>query len=238
MKIQIYFMLFITYAIIGWILETTYVFIGTKKLYNRGFMVGPYIPIYGVGCLLITILLSRYQDSVFGLFCMSMVICSLLEYFTSYIMEKLFKTRWWDYSKRRYNINGRICLETMVPFGLVSLIVIYFLNPFFIDLYETMNPTGLNILCIIIAIIFMTDFIFSLIVVSGYSKTLKNIKAVNKDATQDINQYIKDLFTKKSYFSRRLVKAFPNMKVVDKIKKKLQELVEEQKAEKKETVNK
>ena len=127
MKIQIYFMLFITYAIIGWILETTYVFIGTKKLYNRGFMVGPYIPIYGVGCLLITILLSRYQDSVFGLFCMSMVICSLLEYFTSYIMEKLFKTRWWDYSKRRYNINGRICLETMVPFGLVSLIVILYL---------------------------------------------------------------------------------------------------------------
>ena len=173
MRIQIYFMLFITYAFIGWILETTYVFIGTKKLYNRGFMVGPYIPIYGVGGLLITILLSRYQNSVFGLFCMSMVICSLLEYFTSYIMEKLFKVRWWDYSKRKYNINGRICLETMVPFGLVSLIVIYFLNPFFIDLYETMNSTGLNILCIVLATIFIIDFIFSFTIVSGYSKNIK-----------------------------------------------------------------
>ena len=144
-------------------------------------------------------------------------------------MEKLFNARWWDYSKRRYNINGRICLETMVPFGLVSLLVIYFLNPFFINFYEAMNKTGLNILCIVIAIIFLVDFIFSFIVVSGYSKTLKNIKTVNKDATQDINQYIRDIFTKKSYFSRRLVRAFPNMSVVDKIKKKLQELVEDQK---------
>lgn len=224
--IQIYFMLFITYATIGWLLETTYVFIGTKKLYNRGFMIGPYIPIYGVGGLLITILLSRYQDSVFSLFCMSIVICSLLEYFTSLLMEKLFKARWWDYSNRTFNINGRICLETMVPFGLVALIVIHFLNPFFLNLYEKMNPLGLNILSIIIATIFLIDFIFSFIVVSGYKQTLKGIKTINKDVTEDVNAYIRELFTKKSYFSKRLVKAFPNMRVVGKIKKKLQGLIE------------
>lgn len=224
--IQIYFMLFITYATIGWILETVYVFIGTKKLYNRGFMLGPYIPIYGVGGLLITILLSRYQDSAFSLFCMSIVICSLLEYFTSLLMEKLFKARWWDYSNRKFNINGRICLETMVPFGLVALLVIYFLNPFFMNLYEKINPIGLNILSIIIATIFVIDFIFSFIVVSGYKQTLKGISSINKDITEDVNTYIREIFTKKSYFSKRLVKAFPNMSVVGKIKKKLQGLIE------------
>ena len=91
-----YFMLFMFYSIVGWIIEVIYTFITDKKIVNRGFLIGPYCPIYGVGCLLIIILLKKYTDDFIVLFIMSMLICSLLEYLTSYVMEKLFNARWWD----------------------------------------------------------------------------------------------------------------------------------------------
>jgi len=108
-------MLFFIYAILGWIIETTLVSIEKKKFVNRGFLIGPYCPIYGFGGLAITILLKNYTKDPIVLFLMAVIICACLEYFTSYIMEKLFKARWWDYSKKKYNINGRICLETIIP---------------------------------------------------------------------------------------------------------------------------
>ena len=66
----------------------------------------------------------------FALFALSIIVCSILEYFTSYIMEKLFKVRWWDYSDKKFNINGRICLETMVPFGILGTLIVCYINPF------------------------------------------------------------------------------------------------------------
>ena len=134
-KICLLFLLFMTYSFIGWLMEVTCKLIETKKIINRGFLIGPYCPIYGWGCLLITMLLNKYVDDPLVLFVMAIIICSILEYVTSYLMEKLFKARWWDYSKRRFNINGRICLETMVPFGLLALFIMYFINPFFVSLY-------------------------------------------------------------------------------------------------------
>lgn len=78
-------------------------------------MIGPYCPIYGWGALAITILLKRYIDDWIVLLFMSIITCGILEYATSYVMEKLFHARWWDYSRRKYNINGRVCLETLIP---------------------------------------------------------------------------------------------------------------------------
>ena len=127
-NILTYFMLFFIYAILGWIIETTLVSIEKKKFVNRGFLIGPYCPIYGFGGLAITILLKNYTKDPIVLFLMAVIICACLEYFTSYIMEKLFKARWWDYSKKKYNINGRICLETIIPFGLLGCFVTYVSN--------------------------------------------------------------------------------------------------------------
>lgn len=85
-------------------MEISFTLYKDKTLVNRGFLMGPYCPIYGCGCILIILLLKRYLNDFIALFIMSMVICSILEYLTSYIMEKLFKARWWDYSDRRFNI--------------------------------------------------------------------------------------------------------------------------------------
>ena len=152
-----YFMLFFIYAILGWIIETTLVSIEKRKFVNRGFLIGPYCPIYGFGGLAITILLKNYTKDPIVLFLMAVIICGTLEYFTSYIMEKIFKARWWDYSAKKYNINGRICLETVVPFGILGCLVMYVLNPITFKYLNMLSNSMLNIISAICFTIFITD---------------------------------------------------------------------------------
>ena len=131
---KIYFLLFIIYAFLGWVIEEINEVVTTKKFVNRGFLIGPYCPIYGFGGLIITFLLTKYNNDLLILFVLSVVIFSCLEYFTSYLLEKLFDARWWDYTNRKYNLNGRICLETMIPFGLLGIFVIHYSNPFILKI--------------------------------------------------------------------------------------------------------
>lgn len=209
LEIRNYFLLFIIYSVIGWILEVIYSLFVDRKLTNRGFLIGPYCPIYGMGCVLILILLSKYMDSPIGLFVLAIVICSILEYFTSYLMEKLFKARWWDYSNKRFNINGRICLETMIPFGLIACLVIYIINPFFVSLLDSVSESVLNIVSIVIGIIFIVDVVTSFNVINNFKKTVKNVSF--EDRTEDVNSYVKNILLKKSFLYRRLVYAFPRI---------------------------
>ena len=115
--IRVAFILFMFYSIFGWVLEVLGKLIECKRFINRGFLIGPYCPIYGVGAILITALLGKYQDDIIALFIMAIVLCGTLEYLTSYVMEKVFHARWWDYSQRKFNINGRVCLYTIIPFA-------------------------------------------------------------------------------------------------------------------------
>ena len=103
-----YFLLFIIYSFMGWLMEIIDNIIVKHKIVNRGFLLGPYCPIYGFGCLSLIFFLSNYKSDPIILFFMAIVICSILEYSTSYIMEKLFKLRWWYYIDKKFNINGRI----------------------------------------------------------------------------------------------------------------------------------
>lgn len=204
------FMLFIIYSIIGWLMETSFNTIVTKKFTNRGFFMGPYCPIYGVGVLLILYLLKNYQTDPLVLFVMSIVICSLLEYTTSFLMEKIFKNRWWDYSDRKFNINGRICLETMIPFGLIGTFIFYGLNPFISNTITSMPKIILIITSISLFLIFLIDAIISLNIIIKLEKISKNIKT---DSTDEITKKVKEIISSKSIFQKRLTDAFPNMKI-------------------------
>ena len=117
-------------------METILTFITDKKFINRGFLIGPYCPIYGCGCLLLIYFLTKYEEH-WAIFALTLIICSILEYSTSWIMEKLFKLRWWDYTKMRFNINGRICLETMVPFSIIGTLVVKYINPFLLNIIHS-----------------------------------------------------------------------------------------------------
>lgn len=207
-KFCFYFMLFIIYSFIGWSIEVVGKLIEKHKFINRGFLVGPICPIYGWGCIAIILLLSKYKSSPMVLFLMAIIICSILEYFTSYFMEKLFHVRWWDYTRRKYNINGRICAETMIPFGLLGCLVVYIVNPIFTGLLNKIPVNTLNILAIIIFTIYVIDNIVSLSVMFGFKGTLKTVE---KDGTEEITKKVREVLLKRNFLYKRLVNAFPNI---------------------------
>lgn len=229
---KIYFLLFMIYSIAGWCLEVTCKLIENKKFVNRGFLIGPYCQIYGCGALLITFLLKKYIDDPFTLFIMAIVLCGTLEYLTSYFMEKVFKARWWDYSKRKFNINGRICLGTIIPFGVLGLFITYVSNPFLLDKLGALSEMWLNILFWTLLVIYIIDNIVSQVVVR-YIRKVEKDAYTETDNTEEITRKVKELLTTKSPLHRRLANAYPSLQAVKiKIKEKtekIKEQVEEQK---------
>ncbi len=206
-KLSYYFILFIIYSFIGWCMEVIIKLVEKKKFVNRGFLIGPICPIYGCGCLLLILTLSKYKNNIFVLFGMAIFICSVLEYLTSYIMEKLFNARWWDYSTKRFNLNGRICASTMIPFGILGSLVVYIINPLITKLIYIISVKSLNLISLILFVVFICDLIVSIIIMFGFKGTLKTIE---KDGTEEISKKVKEILTKKSYLYKRLVEAFPN----------------------------
>jgi uncharacterized membrane protein len=199
------------YASFGWFLEVLAKLIEKGKFINRGFLIGPYCPIYGIGMLSIAVLLSQYETEPIILFVMSIVICSILEYFTSLIMEMIFKARWWDYSRQKYNLNGRICLETMVPFGFLGVIIIYFVNPAVLDVLAKISITSLHAISIILLIVFVSDILISF---SGtYKLNLAKLKL--EDNTEEIKEKFQAMLFNRWGILLRLQKAFPNLNLIE-----------------------
>ena len=208
-----YILLFFIYAFIGWCIEVVAKIIDDRKFVNRGFLIGPILPIYGIGVLLI-LLVSKPGDNFIVIFLKAIFVCSILEYFTSWVMEVFFKTRWWDYSQRRFNLNGRICLNTMIPFGILGLLVVYVLNPFFTFLIDH-SPYVVNVIFVGIFVFFiLLDFI---ITVKVLMKIKRKIKTTAKDNTPKIRTKISKWLDDNSYVFRRLRKSFPNLDIRGKI---------------------
>lgn len=206
-EIYYYFLLFLIYSFIGWLIEVIGKLIEKHKFINRGFLIGPICPIYGHGCILMILTLSRYKDNPLTLFIYAIFICSLLEYFTSYFMEKIFKARWWDYSTKRFNLNGRICAETMIPFGILGTLVICVINPIFEYLLNLFNFETIKITAVVLFIIYIIDYTISLIIMFGFKGTLKTVE---KDGTEEITKKVKKILINKNVLYKRLVEAFPN----------------------------
>ncbi len=232
--LRVYFLLFMTYAILGWCMEVICKLIQYKRFINRGFLIGPYCPIYGYGAILITFLLKKYTNDPIALFFMAIIICGTLEYLTSYFMEKIFKARWWDYSQKKFNINGRVCLNTIIPFGLLGLFIIYVSNPFLLSKINLLPETALNIVSGVLFVIYIADSIVSGVVMRYVKKTEKDY-AKELDNTEEMTKKVKEVLQNKSILHRRLVDAYPKLEAVKiKIKEKRKEIkdkIEEQKNE-------
>lgn len=215
-ELTICFLFFIIYSFCGWVIETIVCSIEERKIVNRGFLIGPICPIYGCGAIIISLLLTSYKDDWIVVFCLATILAGTLEYFTSWLMEKMFHARWWDYSKNKFNINGRICLETMLPFGLLGIAIIYLLNPFFYNLLTKFPQNVINILGIILLIILIIDSILSLHVVSKVTKAVKTVSEDNKkDNTNEITEKVKELL-RNTWRGKRLIDAFPKFETITK----------------------
>ena len=215
-----YFLIFIIYSFVGWCVEIIYVYYDEDKLVNRGFLVGPYCPIYGVASLLMIYLLTRYMKDVEVVFVMAVILCTAAEYLTSLIMEKMFNTRWWDYSNKKFNLNGRICLKISIAFGLLGTLLLYVIHPFVLSVLSKFSTLSLTIASVIIFIIFIVDLCLSFNIISKLEFT--QVK-MNFDNTENISKKVRDTLSKKSILMKRLINAFPDFKTVnlDKIKFRL-----------------
>ena len=148
LTLECYILLFFTGAFLGWVMEVVCKLIQFGRFINRGFLIGPYCPIYGFGAVLVTALLTPFSASPPAVFVLAMAVCGTLEYLTSYVMEKLFHARWWDYSHRRFNLNGRVCAGTLIPFGLLGLGMVYVARPLLFGLYLKLPQPWMDGLCV------------------------------------------------------------------------------------------
>ena len=206
-----YFMLFLTYSIVGWTFEVISCSILQKKLViNRGFLIGPYCPIYGTSALLMLLFLERYLYDPIVLFIMATLVCTIMEYVTSYVMEKIFKVRWWDYSEKKFNLNGRVCLFNSCMFGVLGLVLMYLLNPFYAGLLSKIPNVLFMVITLTCFIIFLSDVVLSLIIM--FQLKINTNLMGRKDATEEISKKVREALAKNRIFTGRLSGAFPKAK--------------------------
>ncbi len=213
-KFCIIFITFIIYSFLGYIIEVLDILRREKRLViSRGFFIGPYLPIYGFGSLLMLLFLTRYQDELITLFIMSSFVCTLLEYLTSLILEKIFKLRWWDYYDRKHNLDGRVCLENAILFGFGGIVVVDIVNPLIIKLLLLFSKHFIIIIATILLILFLTDLVVSIFILIHLEINVS--KYFNTDATSKIKKEVKASLSKYSTLTYRLFRSFPDIQAQD-----------------------
>ncbi|RVU98593.1 hypothetical protein EII22_01950 [Coriobacteriales bacterium OH1046] len=158
---------FAIYSCAGWLFESILCSVSEKRFINRGFLNGPICPIYGAGALAAVLFLRGEPDGM-SLFCWGAVVCSLLEYLTSWVMEKIYHTRWWDYSDRFLNLNGRICVPATLLFGLFVVLVVRVIQPALEALFSMTDPQLLSAICGIFIAVLAIDLLVTHIGLSGF----------------------------------------------------------------------
>lgn len=135
---------FIFFSIIGYIGELVYCSLNKRK--SGKALYGPWCPLYGLGGLLITSVLSSFESNILLVYIVGVLVSSFTEYFVSLVLEVIFDARWWDYSFKKFNLNGRICLENSLLFGVLAVIVYYLYIPFRVYVVSICNPLLLRVI--------------------------------------------------------------------------------------------
>ncbi len=207
-------LLYFIFAILGWIMEVSLKYIQYHRFINRGFLIGPYCPIYGWGVVGVTILVGGLigrKGTIAETFWAGFVICGALEYFTSYYMEKMFHARWWDYSSKPMNLNGRIWIGNLILFGLASLVIVRFIAPHYFNWADTLNADLLNSIALVIIILMIVDYSVSHFLMSLVKK---QIDQSDKDNTEEISRQVRLLLKDHSLLERRILTAYPDFKAL------------------------
>lgn len=172
--IKIYICFFI-YSIIGWIWESFLCSsVELKKLVNRGFFLGPYCPIYGLGATL-SYLLLRDIGSATLIFILASIVSCTIEYIVGYILEKMFKDRWWNYDNYPFQLHGRVCLYGLVIFGLANVVIVKISTPFLMFSLSVIKDSILIGLAISISLVSFVDLIITISARKKLNKKLSNI---------------------------------------------------------------
>lgn len=202
-------LLFFIYSAAGWCVEVALGATLQQKMVNRGFLIGPVCPIYGFGAVIMSLVAGR-GESILEIFLISFLAGAVLEYSTSYFMEKLFRVRWWDYHDEKLNLHGRICLKYLICFGVGGVLIIKFINPILLGLFNAIGVVPRMVIAAVLVGLLLADLGVSLWLII---KCRVTVGTVNADATEEITQHVRQALMEKGKLDRRLAKAFPDMHI-------------------------
>lgn len=172
------FIFFIFYSVFGWVCEEIWCTVTFKKITKRGMLYGPLCPIYGFGAVSILYFLEPWRNTWVRLFIASVLLTSVLEYFTSWLLEKLFHAKWWDYSDEPFNLNGRCCLVNSCAFGVGGLALFHIMHPFVERaLYSPIITPYIHYIATALAVILTTDILFTIRKLVDFATTMEKFKA-------------------------------------------------------------
>lgn len=201
-KIICYFFL---YSLLGWAMESIYISVGQRRLVNTGFLYGPFCPIYGFGAVVLYVLLIHLQGKPVLIFFTGFFVLSVWEYFVGFLLEKIFKTKYWDYSNNRFNLNGRVCLLNSIYWG--------FLSVFFIEIWNPLVETQLNkvpediilYIDIILTAYIIIDMILSSIKASNLSKRIKKLIQLGDNLKEKLEEMKKTSSEKQKVALQKII---------------------------------
>lgn len=230
------FLFFFLYGFLGWVSEVVYAAIRTKAFVNRGFLSGPICPLYGTGALLVMLVCDSFTNNLFLVFLISTVLTSTVEFLTGLALEKHYHRKWWDYSKRRFNIKGYICLEFSIVWGLLCTFVVGLLNKPFFFLFDKMNYVVGIILIIFLLAVFIVDIVLAVIAATKFKHRFEILSQLQEqikkssdyigkgifNSYEQINDKYEEFAEKHNLIEKyntllkkikgsRVVKAFPNL---------------------------
>ncbi len=199
--------IFIIYAFIGWCSEVAYAALERGIFVNRGFLNGPYCPIYGVGVLIVVVVLTPLKDNLLFLYAGSFLLTSVLEFITGYVMEKAFHNKWWDYSDKPFNIMGYVCLKFSILWGLACSFIMLVIHPIIFG-FIRMIPHILGVvLIVIIMVCFAIDLFVTVSTIIKFNKRLKlmneiaaKLKVVSNEIGENVYENVMNALEKKEEF--------------------------------------
>lgn len=155
-------MIFFTMSLTGWVWEVSLHLISDGCFVNRGFLHGPWLPIYGSGNVLILTLFNRLRKKPLLEFLAIILLCGCIEYYISWFLEQAYGgMRWWDYSGYFLNLNGRICIEGLLAFGCGGMVIVYVYAPLLEHLHRRIPKRVFVPVCLVLALVFCVDLIYS-----------------------------------------------------------------------------
>lgn len=170
--------IFIVYSFIGWCIEVVFVGLNHGHFVNRGFLNGPYCPIYGCGMLIVVLFLTPLKDSLLLLFAGSVVLTTVLEYLTGWILEKAFGNKWWDYSDLPFNIQGYVCLKFSVFWGLGCTFIMKVVHPVVYKGICCIPKTAGTVILAVLLVILIADLVVTINTVTKFNRRLKRLESL------------------------------------------------------------
>lgn len=182
------FVYFIIYSFLGWCLESVCKTIWEKKLINSGFLHGPVCPIYGFGAVIVILILEKISDNIFIVFIISTILLTAWEYIVAVLLEKIFKTKYWDYSNLKFNIQGRVCLKNSIYWGILGVIFSFVIHPFIQDKVLLLPQKILFPVTILIYIVLLADIIVSSVKVLFIDKKIEQLHEISIKLKEKIKE--------------------------------------------------